>query len=682
MMRRVECRVGGSGLRSPPRIAGRRMQELSMKEPVFNVEEQTDSISVIPKNEGTPATNGLSFLSGGGEMGALIRAFNWETTSLGAPSTWPEGLRTLVRVMLSSRQPMFIAWGPERVMLYNDGYAPMCTNRHPWALGRPFNEVWSDIIADVGPIMDAAYAGTPTYMDDIEFQMTRHGKVVETHFSFGYTPVHDEQDRVVGMFCTALEITAEVLRGKQRGRELDRMRDLLESAPSFMAVLKGPEHVFEITNTAYLRLIGHRNVIGKTIREALPDIEGQGFYELLDRVFTTGEPFVGRSVEIELQHAPGAIIEKGYLNFLYQPIRDEDGHITGVFVEGNDVTDLKLAELALRESEIRVRLALAAAEMGVWQCQFIDGKFVNLLGDDRALTLLGGKPGEAATFEQFAARIHPDDRPLLEPSARVALDPMGDGILDIEYRVTAEGGHSARWVHARAQVLASSVGKRLIGTVRDITPKKEAELRQQILTAELQHRMKNSLAMVSAIATQTLRGDDVADRRSTFLSRLEALSHAQDILTSKSWQSAPIRAVVESALAPHVTDSERFVLAGPDLELSAKQSLSIALAIHELATNSIKYGALTENSGRVDIQWGVEPAEGSLSEFRFSWREHGGPRIVAPTTKGFGTRLITRVLAADFNGTVTAHYRPEGLICELRAPASELTPVATTEDWA
>lgn len=621
-------------------------------------------------NKAASPESGLAFLSGGGELGGLIRDFDWASTTIGAPSSWPEALRTLVRVMLASRQPMFIAWGPDRIMLYNDGYAPMCTNRHPWALGRPFAEVWADIIEDVGPIMDAAYAGIPTYMDDIEFQMTRHGQVVETHFSFGYTPVHDDQDNVVGMFCTALEITAEVMVGRQRGQELDRMRELLENAPSFMAVVKGPDHVFEITNNAYRQLIGHRDVLGKRVREALPEIEGQGFYELLDAVYSKGETYVGRGMEIDLQHRPGGPTAKAYLNFLYQPIRNSLGEVVGVFVEGNDVTDLKLTELALRESEIRVRLALAAAEMGVWQCQFIDDRFVNIQGDDRAIWLLGGEPGQTVSFADIVTRVHVDDLANLEAAARMALDPEGDGILDIEYRVVADGERAERWVHVRAQVLASSMGKRLVGTLRDITQRKEAELRQQILNAELQHRMKNSLAMVNAIAAQTLRGDDIADRRSTFLSRLEALSHAQDILTSKSWQDAPMLSVVESALTPHLTAGERFTLDGVNIDLAAKQALSIALAIHELATNASKYGALSAPQGRVSIRWGFEDTRDGGREFYFRWAESDGPDIAPPTRTGFGTRLITRVLAADFDGEVTTHYRPEGLVCELRAPAS------------
>lgn len=497
----------------------------------------------------------MTFLAGGGAMGELIRAHDWSATPLGSPETWPGSLRTLVQVMLTSQQPMFIAWGPERTMLYNDGYAPMCTNRHPWALGRPFNEVWADIIADVGPIMDAAYAGVPTYMDDIEFQMMRYGKQVETHFSFGYTPVHDEEDRVVGMFCTALEITAQVVTAKMRSHELSRLRDLLENAPSFMAVLTGPEHTFEITNAAYMQLIGHRDVIGKPVRAALPELHDQGFYELLDNVYETGETFIGRGLEIDLQHEPGGPVQKGYLNFVYQPMRDVTGKITGIFVEGSEITDQKRAELALRE----------------------------------------------------------------------------------------------------------------------------AVLRQEVLSGELQHRIKNSLAMVNAIAMQTLRGDDIAERRTLFGSRLEALANAHDILTGRTWVSAPIQSVVESALTPHMSGPDRFVIDGVNLQLNPKQALSMALAIHELATNAAKYGAMSQPNGQVNISWTIEPGAEGEETFVFTWAESGGPKVDEPERTGFGSRLITRVLAADFDAKVSIDYAPGGVVCTLISPAESVTANELTE---
>lgn len=480
------------------------------------------------------AARAPGFLSGGGETGQLIRAFDWSTTPLGTPETWPGSLRTLVQVMLTSQQPMFIAWGPERTMLYNDGYAPMCANKHPWALGRPFAEVWADIIDSVGPIMDAAYAGQPTYMDDIEFQMLRHGQRVETHFSFGYTPVHDEADRISGMFCTALEITAEVKQAKARTAEAQRLRDMLEKAPSFMAVLTGPEHVFEVTNASYMQLIGHRDVIGKSVLEALPEVESQGFTDLLDGVYSSGEPFIGRGVEIELQLMAGGPLKKAFLDFIYQPMKDENGRVTGIFVEGSDVTD-----------------------------------------------------------------------------------------------------------------------------------RKEAELQQQLLSGELQHRVKNTLAMVSAIALQTLRGDDIAERRTSFSARLEALAHAHDLLTTKTWQSAPLQSVVEGALTPHMSGTDRFVIEGVHLELSAKQALSMSLTIHELATNAAKYGAMSVPGGKVRIFWTPDQ---SSDQFRFVWEEIGGPAVNKPERNGFGTRLITRVLAADFDGRVDLQYHPSGVVCTLMAP--------------
>ncbi|MBJ3783091.1 PAS domain-containing sensor histidine kinase [Devosia sediminis] len=712
-----------------------------------------------------------TFMLGGGEMGERIRRFDWAKSPLGLPAQWPGSLRTLIQVMLSSTQPMFIAWGPERTMLYNDAYTPMLAQRHPEALGSRFTEVWADIIFDIGPIINAAFAGISTHMDDIQLSMVRDDRVVETHFSFGYTPVLDAKDRAVGMFCTAVEITEEVRQSRMRGAELDRLREMLAQAPSFMAMLNGPDHVFEITNDAYLQLIGHRDVLGIPAREALPEVEGQGFFELLDSVFTTGQPYVGRGLPIMLQRRPGGKPEQRFLDFIYQPIRSADGSITGIFAQGHDITDQKLAELAaaaseakfrrlaqllpnhvwtaqpdgnldwfndqvyaysgahageldgnqwvhivhpedvpsaaeswerslstgapystefrlrqhdgtyrwhlaranpavaadrhveywvgtntdiedqkeaalaLRESELRVKLALAAAQMGVWECDFIDGRFANLRGDDHAIHLFGGTIDQHESFDDFAARVHPEDRSRMAPAALAALDPSGDGILDIEYRVMLDDGSTARWVHARAQVLDEIFGQRLVGTVRDITQRRDNEARQNVLGRELEHRIKNTLAMVSAIASQTLKGDDIAERRKTFDARLNALAHAHDLLTAKTWQSAPIQSVIESALTPHMSAPDRFIIEGEHISLSAKQSLSMALTIHELATNAAKYGALSTSEGLVRISWTLDGLnETAERQFVFKWQESGGPNVVEPERKGFGSRLITRVL--------------------------------------
>jgi PAS domain S-box-containing protein len=238
---------------------------------------------------------------------------------------------------------------------------------------------------------------------------------------------------------------------------------------------------------------------------------------------------------------------------------------------------------------------------------------------------------------------------------------------------TAKG--NARYWDVQVSPIVGSDGKptHLLSISRDITEEwrataelKEAGERQALLAGELQHRIKNTLAMVGAIANQTMRGDNVNAAREAFSARLMTLSHAHDILTQTSWASAPIKDVLEGALAPHRSAQGRIHVEGPDLELLPKQALALSVAIHELATNAVKYGALSTN-GEVDITWSNERPE---TGFRLTWTESGGPAVEEPSQsqKGFGSRLIELMLANDFKGNVRTFYRPSGVVCELAAP--------------
>jgi len=164
--------------------------------------------------------------------------------------------------MLGSSQPMFVAWGPERLLLYNDGYAEILASKHPCALGSDFLEVWSEIRSDLLPIVEKAYGGEPVHMDDIELIMHRRGYAEETHFAFSYTPVRDEGGSVCGFFCPCIEITEQVLTERRRVADAARQRRLFEQAPGFITILNGPEHVFEFANAAYRRLFGDREYVG------------------------------------------------------------------------------------------------------------------------------------------------------------------------------------------------------------------------------------------------------------------------------------------------------------------------------------------------------------------------------------------------------------------------------------
>jgi two-component sensor histidine kinase len=239
---------------------------------------------------------------------------------------------------------------------------------------------------------------------------------------------------------------------------------------------------------------------------------------------------------------------------------------------------------------------------------------------------------------------------------------------------TAKG--NSRYWDVQVSPIFGEDGKpsHILSISRDITELAEFQEQQKVLTAELQHRIKNSLAMVSAIANQTIRGDDMEAARKAFTARLMTLSHAHDILVQTSWVSAPIKDVIEGALAPHRSGKGRIKVSGPELLLQPKPALAIALAVHELATNAAKYGALSNEDGDVTVVWETN-GSADQSGFQFDWIEKGGPRVIEPepSKRGFGTRLIERMLKNDFGGEVRIDFKSDGLVCSLRAPLENLT---------
>lgn len=349
---------------------------------------------------------GNDFLAGGGEMGALTRAFDWSKTSLDPPETWPQSLRVTVRLMLTSGHPMFIFWGPELIQFYNDAYrTTMGPERHPSALGARGRECWDEIWDIIGPQIEHVMTGKgSTWNVDQLVPVTRHGRREDVWWTYSYGPI------------------------------------------------------------------------------------------------------------------------------------DLDGKVGGVLVVCTDVTS--------------------------------------------------------------------------EHRAREALD---------------------------------------------------------LVNHELQHRVKNTLAVLSAVAAQTFRDPSSKSALEIYQGRLAAFGRAHDLLTSSNWVEAPISGVIQTALAPYRTEESRFEVSGPPTILRSRQALSLSLAIHELATNAMKYGALSGPAGRISITWGNTEIDAE-PHFFFDWQETGGPPVSPPSVTGFGSRLIGRVLKDDFNGTVELSYEPTGLRCRLTTP--------------
>ena len=302
----------------------------------------------------------LGPLPDGSAVARLMHGHDWNTCSLGAPGAWPSALRTLVRLMLHAKTPVFLAWGPELCLFYNDAYVEVLGIKHPRALGRPFREVWAEVWPDVAPLVERTLAGEALHMENVPFTIRRKGIDEQTWFTFSYTPLHGDDGAIAGLYCPLFETTEKVLAQRSREEEMTQLQRLFEQAPSFMAVVHGPDHVYALSNHANARLVGHRPLMGRTVREAFPELEGQGYFELLDRVYQSGEPFIGRRMPATFQKAAGAPPEQRFVDFIFQPILDANGRSSGIFIEGYDVTEQKLAEDALRLSEQR---ALASAEL-------------------------------------------------------------------------------------------------------------------------------------------------------------------------------------------------------------------------------------------------------------------------------------------------------------------------------
>ena len=322
------------------------------------------------------------------------------------------------------------------------------------------------------------------------------------------------------------------------------------------------------------------------------------------------------------------------------------------------------AEAALRQSEEQLRFATEAADIGLWDVDPVKDK---LFWPPRVKAMFGISADAPVSMADFYAGLHSEDRERTSAAFADAVDPQKRTFYDVEYRAVGKDDGVTRWVAAKGRgVFDNDTCVRVIGTAIDITARKQAELHQQLLVNELNHRVKNTLATVQAIAAQTFRGTETDPTlREAFEARLIALSNAHSILTKSNWEGAEIGDVVQRSVEPHA-GPERIQVHGPSIWLSPKAALAIALGMHELATNAAKYGALSNGTGQVAVTWSVDgPQPGTLN---LQWAESGGPPVKKPTRKGFGSRLIERNLAHDLDGPSRIDYRPEGVICTITSP--------------
>ena len=390
------------------------------------------------------------------------------------------------------------------------------------------------------------------------------------------------------------------------------------------------------------------DILGRSFWELFPQGRGTPFGDLLETAMRDRTP--------QRMAAPSALRAGRTVDIRMAPLGDD-----AVGVSIDDVTERVEAERAVKRSEQRLDLAVSANKIGIFDWHvpsgwaMWNGEMEDIFGIPR-----GAFEGHT---DHFRRRVVPEDLERIEAETEAAI-AAGADLVAYDFRILRPDG-TVRWIEGAARFVFDEDGKprRMVGTNVDVTERKVAEEHQRLLINELNHRVKNTLAIVQGIAWQSLRTDRVpTEVRDAFEGRLAALASAHDVLTRQNWEAGSIRHIVTEATAPHHGGDGRLVLDGPALDLEPKTAVALALAMHELATNAVKYGALSTPSGRVDVRWSAEGPR-----LQLTWRESGGPPVQPAVTRGFGARLLERGLSAELDGSVTLDFLPDGLVCRMEA---------------
>lgn len=421
------------------------------------------------------------------------------------------------------------------------------------------------------------------------------------------------------------------------------------------------DYRFIDVNPKFEEMTGLKDAVGRTALELVPNLEakwaqayGRVAYEGAALRFEDGSEAMGR-----------------WFDVFATPVLPY-GRFALVF---RDVTAEKRTQEALRKREAEFRTITEAMPQIVWSTR-PDGyhDFYNARWYE-----FTGMPEGSTDGEGWSDIFHPDDQEEAWSRWRHSLE-TGE-LYEIEYRLRHHSG-AYHWVLGRAQPVRNAEGDivRWLGTCTDIHDLKLADEQRQLMLGEMNHRVKNILAMVNATVTQTMRqADNLQDARQSIQSRISAMARAHDQLVNATWTQTRIMEVVKTALAPHRTGEGRFRISGPDIPIASKQALALTMALHELATNAVKYGSLSITGGRVAIVWSIQEVDGA-EQFTLTWSESEGPSVVAPTRNGFGSMMIEQALPAYFSGTAELCYAASGLSFELKAPLAGLEDYAALAD--
>ena len=654
-----------------------------------------------------PATG--NFLRGGGTMGAHIRDFDWTRSPLGPTDAWPQSLRTVVRLMLTSNHPVCVYWGPELICLYNDAFShSLGPERHPSILGQRGAVAWDEIWPIIGHEIETVMRGEGAYWRENELvPITRHGRREDVYWNYSQSPIDDDDSAsgVGGVLVLCNETTRQVLADA-------RQTFLIEIADRLLTTTDPRNAIVAVGDALgkYLGLdgVGFANYdAGWDVAEVdeawrkpgLPGIGGRystaafgsaiveqlrkGVTVVIDDVATSplvlGEVVANFAtidtramIQVPLNRSGCAAV--GLFVMSTQPrswTEDEVRLVEEVGMRTAAAVERARGERVVRESEALLR---AIGESSAELIFAKDREHRLIYANPATLKAIGRSRDEA--IGRTEREWHADPA---EAEAIIATDNqvMRSGkVQRFEQQLTPLGGNKRIYESTKA-AMRDYDGKVIgvVGVSTDITERHRDQAHLNLLVGELNHRVKNTLTIVQSLAHQTFRGAGIeATARTAFEGRLAALATAHNLLTRERWEATDLETVVVETLAAQVSDPTSVSIRGPRIRLDPKTAVSIAMALHELATNAIKYGALSVDGGHVTVRW----SSGSADEPRLllDWRESGGPKVTEPTTRGFGSRMIERALASELRGKVTLEFRADGLHCAIDAPLPTVVPVA------
>lgn len=523
----------------------------------------------------------------------------------------------------------------------NEAFARLLGSRSPQVIGRNLGEF---IVGDAQRCLRRILGSEDSWLE----ASLRAGSGQSVPVTFSSTPpIPADGEMVIGLIVS-----------DQRRQELRLRHEAMVQASKDAIYVLTPDLQIETWNRGAETIYGYApsEIIGKSERDLCPRSEIAAFEDLVGQVQEKGAAV---TVDVVRRRKDGSKIRMIYS---LTPIREISGRTVGYAVVAHDVTEREKAARQLREAVARTALALEAGRMGTFELDFESKR---CSWSDQVYGIFGL---DSSTYQpdlkDSLELVHPEDRGLLQKGLEGA--QRGEA-LELELRVRHSDGRYV-WVQSRGLVRFDSQGnpQTLFGVISDITERKEAERRQHLLVGELNHRVRNTLATVQAIASQTLRrAKSPAEFVPSFTERIQALSRAHTLLTRSAWQGTDLDSLIREQLI--LGGSDRIICGGPAVSLEPQTALQLALVLHELGTNARKYGSLSVPQGMVSVNWIIEHTD-TGPVLQLKWLERGGPPVTPPETTGFGTLLIERSLQQGQGGTSRISYDPDGLTCTIRLP--------------